>query len=168
MIGRPAAFPAALCALGLALMGMAIFSERLGLGLAFDFLPYQWFGLPRRQMAVAGAVIAATALCWPLIRRTWANAALVFGSLTLCLVAIELILRFIDGLPLIPDRNFIAERMNATTRWQQNQHHQLLGWVLKSNLSIEPDNPHGSLTTGERGIRMNSAEIRPVPRDAIM
>src|SRR5262245_49170706 len=131
MVGRPAPAPAALCGLGLAMIAIAIFSERLGLGVAFDFLPYQWFALPRRQMAIAGAVIAATALCWPLIKRVWANVALVLASLTLCLVTIELFLRFIDGLPLIPDRNFIAERMNAATRWQQNQHHQLLGWVLK-------------------------------------
>jgi hypothetical protein len=88
--------------------------------------------------------------------------ALVIVSAALGLAGGELGYRAIAGQPLLPDHNFILGRMLVTTRWSENVYHPLLGWIHRSNYKI------GSLTTGEYGVRMNDAEIKPVPRNAIL
>lgn len=168
-----------LVAIGLGLAAFAVLAQRLGLGAGDDFDLYRLLALRRIRFLSIGAFLVAAGIGWPLIVRAWRqrehvvlytlpNALLLIGSVALCLAAFELALRFADGLPLIPDRNFVAERMLVTQRWPVNQYHPVRGWSHHPNTRISPASPHGSLTTGARGVRMNTTRIKPVPKGAIL
>lgn len=166
---------AALIGLGGVAIFVAVLAGPLGLGLAEEFLPYGWFGIARRTLAQSGAGIgtvgaAALALGWfgPPGSRFAKNAGLVAASIFVGLLCIELVVRLIDGVPLWPPRNLVAERAALLTVQSLNEYHPVLGWVLKPNIAIGAGDPDGSFTTGEYGARMNSAEIRPLPRGAIL
>jgi len=98
------------------------------------------------------------------------NCLLMLTSVVICLVGLEIGLRAFNGLPVIPDRNLIAERANVVdlNTNAAAEHDPVLGWVQRPNLRFNPDRPDVSFTTGEYGVRMNQPEIRPLPNNAIL
>jgi hypothetical protein len=98
------------------------------------------------------------------------NLALVLTSIIICLFLLETGLRLLNGLPLIPDRNFIVERAHIVdlNNFPVAEYHPMLGWVHRPNLRFNSDNLNESFTTGDEGVRMNQPEIRPIPKNAIL
>lgn len=96
------------------------------------------------------------------------NAVTVIITVAVFLLLLEEGLRAFNGLPLWPDQNFILARANITREGSANVYDPVLGWVLKPGLAAAQDRRESSFTTGEFGVRMNRAGIRPVPRGAIL
>jgi hypothetical protein len=158
-------------AVGLILVLIAVAAEPLGLGIKEDFFLFRWFGLPRRECATLGAAVIALPFLCALLRPLlpyWKEGLLLSISVLCILLALEVALRIVDGLPAWPDRNLLFERMLVTNRWPVNDYHQVVGWVHKPNLSFNAELEQSSFTTGEFGVRMNQAKILPVPRGAIV
>src|SRR5436190_8347074 len=145
--------PLALVAAGVVLVGLVIAAGHLGLGLKEDFVLYRWFGLSRTDSVFLGATLIALAFIIALIRPYWREASLVFASVLIILIALEVGLRIADGLPAWPDRNLLFERTLVTNRWPVNEYHPVVGWVHKPNLSFNADSAESSFTTGEFGVR---------------
>jgi hypothetical protein len=72
----------------------------------------------------------------------------------------ELALRLWDGIPLQPI-DIVAHKATFVTTQVMSEHDPLLGWRHRANLP-------GPLVTGEYGIRMNSAAIKPLASNAIL
>jgi hypothetical protein len=98
------------------------------------------------------------------------NMLLMLCSVAACLLLLEVGLRFVNGLPVIPDRNLIQERAHISDvdHLAAAEYDPVLGWVQRPNLRIESDRADGSFTTGEYGIRMNQPEILPIPHNSIL
>jgi hypothetical protein len=98
------------------------------------------------------------------------NLLLMLCSTTACLLLLEVGLRIGNGLPVIPDRNFIVERSHIADvdHLPLAEYDPALGWVQRPNLRIASDRADGSFTTGEYGIRMNRPEIQPIPHNSIL
>jgi hypothetical protein len=150
---------------------IAVAAEPLGLGIKEDFLLFQSFKLPRRECAMLGAALIALPFVCALLRPLlpyWKEALLLSVSVLCILLALEIALRILNGLPAWPDRNLLFERMLVTNRWPVNDYHPIVGWVHKPNLSFSAGSEQSSFTTGELGVRMNQAKVLPVPRGAIL
>lgn len=175
---------------GSILLGCAVLAGPLGLGFNENFFLYLWFGLSRRLAAYLGAASIAVAfatvgLSWlarALLRRTERvggeprkaapralllravqNGALVVSSVLVGVLLLEVAVRVIDDVPLWPPRNLMAQRTALLTVHTVNEYHPILGWVLKSGIRSNPDNPEASFTTGEHGVRMNTSTVVPLP-----
>lgn len=186
---------ALLTGLGSALLGAAFLAGPLGLGFNEGFVLYAWLGLSRRWAAYLGVVLLASALGvlvlawlgqWVLregrraegglsaasirtaLFRAAQNVGLVLSSLLLGVLALEFVVRATDDVPLWPPRNLMAERAALLTVHTLNDYHPVLGWVLKSELRFNPDSPEMSFTTGDHGVRMNSALLRPLPSGGLL
>lgn len=163
-----------LLAFGLVLLSIAFFAVPLGFDIKEDFLLYHLVGLSRGNCAILGALVVALALlptALPLIRPllpTPREGLLMVASIAVALLLLEAGLRLANGLPVVPDRNLLFERALVTNRWPINEYHPLVGWVHKANQSFNKDSIEHSMTTGEFGVRMNQAEIRPVPKGGIL
>jgi hypothetical protein len=98
------------------------------------------------------------------------NLALALASFVSCLGVLEIGLRIVNGLPAIPDRNFILERAHVAdiNNLTGVEYDPVLGWIQQSNVRFNSDNPNISFTTGEYGVRMNLPEIRALPKSAIL
>jgi hypothetical protein len=94
------------------------------------------------------------------------NLALVLASMIFCLGVLEIVLRILNGLPAIPDRNLILERAHTAdiNSLIGVEYDPVLGWVQQSNVRFNPENRNISFTTGEYGVRMNQPEIRAIPK----
>ncbi len=63
----------------------------------------------------------------------------------------------------------MAERKALLNTYFPNEYDPVLGWVLKPNQSIDPDNPAKSITTGEYGVRLSEPGASPsLPQGAIL
>ena len=186
---------ALLIGLGSALLGAAFLADPLGLGLNEGFVLYAWLGLSRRWAAYLGVGLFASAfgvlvLAWlgrwvlregqkaegglsaasirRVLFRAAQNGGLVLSSLLVGVLALEIVVRTIDDVPLWPPRNLMAERAALLTVHTVNDYHPVLGWVLKSGIRTNSDNPKASFTTGEHGVRMNSALVHPLPTGGLL
>ena len=172
---------AGLCLAGGALIAAALFAGPLGLSFEHDFVLYRWFALTRRETALWGAGIAVAGGCAALALRylpnigrkqlvaATKNTSIVLLSIIACLVGLEVIVRLMDDVRLSwPTGNLVAEQQNLLRVHTLNDDHPVLGWTLKPGLRLHADDPKASFTTGEHGIRMNDAAIRPLPRDAFL
>ena len=163
---------------GSILIALAVLAGPLGLGLAEDFVLYRLFGLPRRTLALVGLVLGLLGLV--LLATPWLipssraavklaqNSALVILSTVFTILVLEVAVRLVDGVPLWPPRNLVAARAALLTVQTANEYHPVLGWVLKPGIRSHPDKPDASFTTGAHGVRMNSAEVRPLPRGGLL
>jgi hypothetical protein len=165
---RKSRLPVVLVASGAIFIGLVVAAGHLGLGIKEDFVLYRWFGLNRTDSVLLGATLIALPFAFAFIRPRWREVLLVLASVLTILFVLELALRIVDGLPIWPDRNLLFERLLVTNRWPVIEYHPVIGWVQKPNMSFSPESEHTSFTTGEFGVRMNQAEIRPVPRGGIL
>jgi hypothetical protein len=160
--------PFVVVACGAIFIGLVVAAGHLGLGIKEDFVLYRWFGLNRTDSVLLGVTLVALPFALALIRARWRELLLVLASVLTVLFVLEIALRSVDGLPIWPDRNLLFERLLVTNRWPVIEYDPVVGWVQKPNMSFSPESKHSSFTTGEFGVRMNQAEIRPVPRGGIL
>ena len=98
------------------------------------------------------------------MKRGWlAATATVTASLAIGLLLCETIARLTDGIPVWPLQNIAAYRASYFTTITAAEYEPLLGWRQRAGQSGQ-----GTITTGEFGMRMNSAEIKPLPANAIL
>jgi lysophospholipase L1-like esterase len=93
-------------------------------------------------------------------RQTIASVVTAVVATIFALGLCELALRLWDGIPLRPI-DIIAHKATFVTTQVASEYDPLLGWRHRANLP-------GPLVTGEYGIRMNSADIKPVASNAIL
>lgn len=157
----------------------AILAGPLGLGRAEDFFAYRWFEWSRSDLARNSLTLFLLALpCAALLMINsqryrnvlglLANLALTVVTLIICLFVMEAGFRAINGISFWPIENHIAKDRALLRTQTANEYHEDLGWVLKSGISSNPNDPDTSFTTGDHGVRMNSGEIKPVPTGAIL
>lgn len=85
-------------------------------------------------------------------------------SLIVSLAACETIVRIWDGIPFWPPKDMVSYRSSFLHIILAAEYDPLLGWRQKPQLSAAT----WGLTTGELGIRMNSAAIKPLPARGIL
>ena len=114
-------------------------------------------------------VLCLFASLGPFMKRFRRIAAIAGGILLSTLasfVIIELGLRLFDGIPLLSFGNFVAERVDQVRFRTLPQYDPVVGWILKPGLTFRSGDV--TIFSGEFGIRMNQAEIMPVPRGGIL
>ncbi|MEM8811845.1 MAG: SGNH/GDSL hydrolase family protein [Pseudomonadota bacterium] len=102
------------------------------------------------------------------VRTFLANLGLTGITVVICLFVAEVALRIVDGVQIWPPVNLIAKDQALLTTQTSNSYHPVLGWVLRPGIRGAPDDPDGSFTTGDHGVRMNSTEVVPLPEGAIL
>jgi hypothetical protein len=147
---------------------LAFFGPRIGLGDAEQSVFYVWFGLTRTDLGIIGAIITAGAICAAVATIGLANICIVLLSLTIGLAILEICARLMDGVPAFAMRNWLAERNALLTTQTLSEYDPLLGWVIKSDQSLYPDDPNRSFTTGAYGIRLNRPAAGPPPTAGIL
>jgi hypothetical protein len=90
-------------------------------------------------------------------------AAIVLISLLVSLLACEVVVRLMDGMPLWPPQDMVALKASVLNLSVSAEYDPLLGWRQRSNL-LWPD----YAAFGELGIRMNRNEITPLPSRAVL
>jgi hypothetical protein len=95
-------------------------------------------------------------------RQAIASVVTVVVATIFALGLCELALRLWDGIPLRPI-DIIAYKASFVTREAAAEYDSLLGWRHKANRGDPTSN-----ITGDYGVRMNSAEIKPLPVHAIL
>ena len=85
-------------------------------------------------------------------------------SLIVSLLACETIVRIWDGIPFWPPKDMVSHKSSFLNIILAAEYDPLLGWRQKPQMSVAT----WGLTTGELGIRMNSAEIKPLPPRGIL
>ena len=91
------------------------------------------------------------------------NALVLAGSTVVALFAAEIGLRLWDGVPVFSAQNFVAARIDIIhANASPFVHDPLLGWRLTDNYG------KGGFMTGELGVRMNSDELKPLARNAVL
>lgn len=89
------------------------------------------------------------------------------GSSLLGLLALEIGMRIVSQVSLNPSKNFIQEALDIVrTNSGVMVFDEDIGWRLKDNLKAGGGD--NTFTTGAHGVRMNSAEIRPLSQNAIL
>jgi hypothetical protein len=164
------AFLVAACVFGV----LALASPHVGLGIHQQFVFYLWFGLTRANacfLAIPAVLFGLVATGFAYARRPGlfvANAALVVGAVVFSLLLTEVLARLIDHQPVFALRNWVAERRTFLTTKSPNDYDPVLGWVFKSDQSIDADDPAKSLTTGQYGVRLNQPGHKDLPAGAIL
>ena len=82
----------------------------------------------------------------------------------LSIAGLEIGVRLLNGVLVFSTANFVVRDLNRIFNFVANTYDPLLGWRLADGLRGRSP----FLTTGEHGIRMNSQEVRPLPRGAIL
>ena len=90
--------------------------------------------------------------------------ATVMMSLIVSLLACETMVRIWDGIPIWPPKDMASHKTSFLNIILAAEYDPLLGWRQKPQMSVAT----WGLTTGELGIRMNSAEIKPLPARGIV
>lgn len=178
---RPAFNRISSCVVLLATMAasLALLAPYIGLGIRQQFVLYRWLGISRTDLTAGATLVAiATSIVWlvahnwsvlaPRLRAFTVNLTLTCMSIVLVILALEVVVRLIDGVPVLTTRNWLAERNALLTTQTMNDHDPLLGWVLKPHLRLYSDAPANSFTTGPRGIRRNAPDAADAPEDAIL
>lgn len=102
-------------------------------------------------------------------------AYMVLITALLSIAGLEISVRLLNGVPVFSTTNFVVRDLdrsfnfvvpgsNRTFTFPANTYDPLLGWRLAEGLRAK--NPF--LTSGEHGVRMNSQEVRSLPRKAIL
>lgn len=116
----------------------------------------------RSQLRQSGrALIAKTA---PYLT----NIGLMVLSVLVFAAIAEISLRLANGIQFWPVVNLIAKDRALLTTQTANEYHATVGWVLRPGIEGNLNDPETSFTTGEYGVRMNEAGIRPVPSNGIL
>ncbi len=101
--------------------------------------------------------------------RLVSGTALLLGSFAIALIALEIGLRILDGIPILSPTNFVDSGVNAVINPGNPlaQFDDQLGWAQVPNHHWVHD---GGLTNtfGEYGVRMSGSEILPLPQGAIL
>jgi hypothetical protein len=140
---------------------ITLLSPRLGLGVHEQFVLYPLLGLTRTHLAIISAPAFLLALyAWAFSyakqpRVFFANTGLTAASLLVALLLVEMTARVIDRKPVFALRNWVAERKALLNMYFPNEYDPVLGWVIKPNQSVNPDNPAKSITTGQLGVRLD-------------
>lgn len=100
------------------------------------------------------------------MKNFFKNSALLLASVALSLIVLEVGLRAVQGLPLLPTENLVAKRVSLLRTQSANDYDPDVGWVLKANLS--GGGGSRTFTTGALGLRMNAPEIRAPMKGAIL
>jgi hypothetical protein len=96
-----------------------------------------------------------------LVRRLAASTALILVSIAVSLLAVEVGVRVLDGVPVFSSTNFVARALDEVHSVGV-RHDPEVGWVVAPNLE------GGNFTTGEFGVRMSTAKIVPLQQQAIL
>jgi len=158
---------------------LSILAQQLGLGVAEDFILYEWFRYSRGDTARASISCAIYSFLLAVIilfdwrklhvlKEPLTNLALIGTTVILCLFVMEIGYRVINGTPLLPIENSIAKDRALLTTQTANDYDPDLGWVLKPEIGGSGSDPETSFTTGELGVRMNSNERKPLSKGAIL
>jgi hypothetical protein len=101
------------------------------------------------------------------IYRGLPTATLIFCSVALALMGLEVGLRIWDGQPLVPTVNFVDLEVNSliNPRSTMARFDERLGWVHVANRRTAGDNVY---TFGEDGIRLSALHKEPVQPGAIL
>jgi lysophospholipase L1-like esterase len=115
----------------------------------------------------------ASSLAAPL--RWLVNSAVVFFSFLFCFLALEIGIRFLDGVPLFSNINFIAQKLDIVrkTSGVKVDYDPRVGWVQAANLRwVAPVDlnvkTRETYTTGAYGARMPGTGIVPLQQGAIL
>jgi hypothetical protein len=108
---------------------------------------------------------------WHVPGRLATSAALVFASVALALIALEIGLRLWDGVPVFAAYNFVGLELDKLHKPGTSgglDHDPHLGWVHSPNVVMNANFPETRVTTGEYGVRMPSAQVVPLQQRAIL
>jgi hypothetical protein len=97
----------------------------------------------------------------PQVTRFIISAGLIFLSVAVSFLVLELTVRLLDRIPVFSTTNFVARALDEVHSVGV-QHDPQVGWVAAANLQS------GSYTTGEFGVRMSTAKIVPLQQQAIL
>ncbi len=95
------------------------------------------------------------------LTRLMAGAVLVFLSVAVSFLVLELAVRVLDGVPVFSTTNFVARALDEVHSVGV-QHDPQVGWVVAPNLESN------NFTTGEFGVRMSAAKIVPLQQQVIL
>jgi hypothetical protein len=172
---------------GAGLIGaLTLIGPYIGLGVNEQSVFYSWFGLPRTQlaeMAAAGLALGLIGAAFAFAKQPCvlaANTALTLVALIGSLLLAEGLARVIDRQPIFALRNWLAERnalftvahppenASLTVADAYAEYDPVLGWVQKSNLRLNSNDPVISFTTGRFGIRLIQPDNDQIPAGAIL
>lgn len=105
------------------------------------------------------------------IYRLGKSTALVLASVAVTLIALEVILRLWDGIPILSSINFVDRGFNAIVNPQNPlaQFDDRLGWAQVPNRSWVTEHPKQlHYTFGEYGARLSNSQIVPLQQGAIL
>lgn len=77
------------------------------------------------------------------------------ASLALSLLACEVIVRIVDGMPLWPPQDMAGRKASFLTTETAAEYDPLLGWRQRAHIK------HPNITTGEHGFRLHSHAVMP-------
>ncbi len=118
-------------------------------------------------MAATGAVTFALGLYATAVAFSRRPSILIYHTIV-PLLLLEVCARTFDGQPIFALRNWVAERNPQFTTGSMYDYDPVLGWVMKSNLRVNPDDQVNSLTTGQHGIRLNGSDTSAPPTGKIL
>lgn len=99
------------------------------------------------------------------MRKALQNGVLIAASILVFVLAVEIALRLVDGVPLLVFRNFVALRMAKVTQLTANRTDRLLGWVPMDYYKY-PGSAAPSF--GKYGIFLKPNEPLDPPQDGIL
>jgi hypothetical protein len=95
------------------------------------------------------------------LTRLMAGAGLVFVSVAVSFLVLEVAVRVLDRVPVFSTTNFVARALDEVHSMGV-QHDRQVGWVVAPNLESN------NFTTGEFGVRMSAAKIVPLQQQVIL
>ena len=164
-LGQGAAIGVLLC--GALMIALAGLGPSVGLGRDERSIFYLWLGLTRFELAATGAVTFVLGLYATAVAFSRRPSILIYHTIV-PLLLLEVCARAFDGQPIFALRNWMAERNPQFTTESMYDYDPVLGWVMKSNLRLNPDDQVNSLTTGQHGIRLNGSDTSAPPTGEIL
>ena len=149
------------------MIALAAVGPWLGLGRDERSIFYLWLGLTRSDLAATGGIIFVLGLFATAVAFSRRPSILIYNTIV-SLLLLEFGARAIDGQPIFALRNWVAERNPQFTTGSMYDYDPVLGWVMKSNLRVNPDDQVNSLTTGQHGIRLNGSDTSAPPTGEIL
>ena len=150
-------------ALGIiSIITLALSLRIFSLGEGEDYFLYYTLGTTRTNVFLIGLLILALSALVAIknilvsrLKTLVPNLLIIIVSFILSFMVVECGLRWVDGIPIYSVRNWLADRSGLLTTQTMNDYDNLLGWVLKPEMSHGGTDPISSFTTGKYGIRLN-------------
>lgn len=99
------------------------------------------------------------------MRKSIQNSALVLASIVVFLALLEVVLRVLNGVPLLKVGNFVADRMSEVTTRSNNRYDPLLGWIPSEGWT--PPGGNAPLI-GKYGVWLKPGDPFATPQHAIL